>query len=164
MNTLKKSFLVVLVAVSLFFSFLLVGSNDVFASGVLEVDRVASKTEKLKEKITLLLKFDKSKKADYYKYLTEKRLAELIYVVKSENIDLVEETASRYATYIGQLTNFIRENKLSSKKNDLNEMYNDHTLRISEIQKKFKYDSGWWLAIQHDLNTILILKDQIRGI
>lgn len=163
MNTLRKIFGFGLLVAVFVFSVVLAFPNRIF-SGEIKVDHVASRTEKLKEKVILFLKFDKSKKADYYKYLTEKRLAELVFVVEAGSIDFVEETASRYATYLGQLTNFVRENKLSSKKEDLNRMYDDHTIIISEIQKKFEYDSGWWLAIKHDLNTILVLKDQIRGI
>lgn len=144
------------------FVFLLAPFN-VSADSV-KVDHLATRVEKLKEKITLFFKFNKSDKANYYQYLVEKRLGEMTYVIENNKIDLVEETASRYATYLGQLTDYVRKNNLSGEKSDLLEIFERHTKIISESQKKFKYDSGWWLAIQHDLNTIIILKDQIKNL
>lgn len=134
----------------------------VSAVDIVKVDHLATKVEKIKEKITLFFKFNKLDKANYYQYLVEKRLGEMVYVIENDKIDSVEETASRYATYLGQLTDYMKKNNLLGKKDDLTKLYEAHTKKILELQKKFKYDSGWWLAIQHDLNTITILKDQTK--
>lgn len=130
----------------------------------IKVNHIAGKVEKVKEKLTLLFKFNKSAKADYYQYLAQKRLAELSYVVENDQINLVEETASRYSTYIGILTNYVVANGLTSKKSDLSAMFDKHAELIKLLQKKFKYDSGWWLAIQHDINTISLLKDKLNNL
>lgn len=118
-----------------------------------KVDHVAGKFEKLKEKIGLFLKFDKKSKTDNYQYLVEKRLAEISYVIEKNDINSVEPTASRYSTYVGVLGNFVEMNKVGEKKDDLMKMYERHIKVLSDLQGKFKFESGWWLAIQNDINV-----------
>src|SRR3990167_8416016 len=84
-------------------SFLVIFITVVKASEV-KVDQVAGKFEKLKEKVTLLFKIGRASKTDYLQYLTDKRLAELTFVIGAKQIDDVEPTASRYSTYLGNLT------------------------------------------------------------
>ena len=132
---MKKIFSLLVVFVFLLAPF------SVSAVDSVKVDHLATRVDKLKEKITLFFKFNKSDKANYYQYLVEKRLGEMTYVIENDKINSVEETASRYATYIGQLTDYVSKNRLSNKKDDLTKLYEAHTKQISELQKKFKYDS-----------------------
>ncbi len=160
---LKKLNLLILGFLFLVFTF---SHSLVFAheAEAMKVDHVATSFEKLKEKITLFLKFDKKNKVDYYEYLAEKRLAEIAYAVESNNIDLVEPTASRYSTYIGILTSFVDKNKVTDKKDDLVKMFEKHDRVLTDLQKKFKFESGWWLAIQHDINNTRIFSDKIKSL
>lgn len=155
-----KNLKVLLVTLSLFaFTFL---SMNIVQAQAFEVNHIASSIEKISEKISLVLKFSKHAKADHLQYLAEKRLAELIYVIKSDKIDSVEETASRYSTYLGNLTNYIINRKFSDKKDELISLYSQHAQILKEQQKKFKYDSGWWLAIQHTINLTGIYSEQLK--
>jgi hypothetical protein len=133
------------------------------AKPAITVDHVAGKVEKLKEKVTLLIKFKKESKVEYHQYLAEKRLAELSYAVEND-INLVEPTASRYATYIGRMSTYMLENKVAGKKDDVLGMFERHRKIIEGLQSKFEHDSGWWLAIQHDTNNTLIFTDQLKSL
>lgn len=126
----------------------------------LQVNHIAGGLEKIVEKLTLFVKFNKSDKLDYQEYLLEKRLAELKFAVEND-IDLVEETASRYSTYAGSLTNFIVSNEIENEKKRILETFDKHSSIISSLRDKFGFESGWWLAIQHDVNTIEILREKI---
>lgn len=130
----------------------------------MKVDHVARGFEKLKEKITLFLKFDKKAKVDYYQYLAEKRLSEVYYVIEKNDIDMVEPTASRYSTYIGILTSFLDKNKITDKKDDLVKMLEKHDHILTDLQKKFKFESGWWLALQNDINNTHIFSEKIKSL
>lgn len=128
----------------------------------LEVNHVAGPIEKIEEKIILIFKFDKNSKADYLKYLSEKRLAEIVYVVKVNKIDSVEETASRFSTYLGNLTNYVISQKLTEKKDALVQAYLGYAEILKDQQKGFKYDSGWWLALQHPINLSKVYSEQLK--
>lgn len=129
-----------------------------------EVNRVAGVFEKVPEKLNLLFKFNKVNKANYLEYLTEKRLAEVSYVIKAKDFNSIEATASRYSTYLGNLINFVIANKIASKKGELLLMFARHAEILTELQKNFDYDSGWWLATQHPINVTKIFSDKINSL
>lgn len=139
-------------------------ASDGSPSAKIKVSSIAGSIEKVKEKITLFLKFKEQDKADYYQYLAEKRLAEEQYVIESNQIDLVEETASRYSTYVGILVNYIISNKLVDKKESTLKMLEEDEKVIDRLQNKFDYFSGWWIAIEHDKNTIKIFSQKLKDL
>jgi len=129
----------------------------------IEVNHVARGFEKVAEKLTLLSKLSKKSKANYHTYLLEKRLAELHYAVNN-NVDLVEETASRYSSYAGRLSGHLIKNKLTDNKEEILNMYERHSQVIENLQQNFEYDSGWWLAIQHDRNVLKEFAAKLQNI
>ncbi len=130
----------------------------------IKIYHVAGGFEKIKEKIILFFKFNNNDKTDYYQYLAEKRLAEVYFVVNSNQINLLEPTASRYSTHIGNLTNFVTTKKISAKKDGLVGMFERHIKIVEEIQKKVPVDSGWWIALRHDINSAKDFKEKIEKI
>lgn len=129
-----------------------------------QVDHVANVIEKLTEKINLFFKFPKEGKFNYQKYLLEKRLAELKYVVDSKEWQPVEETSSRYATYLGKFNEFVVKKGLGNKKEEILKIYARHSKVLEELQRNFKFESGWWLLLQHDINSTKIFTDQFRNL
>lgn len=118
------------------------------------VNHLANPTEKIFEKINIHFKFKKADRASYLLYLLDKRLGELYFVVNNNKVNDIEPVASRYDTYTQATVNFLMSNDLNSKKDSMIEELLFHRKIIENLQKNFEYDSGWWLAIQHDLNTI----------
>lgn len=128
------------------------------------VTTVESKIGKIGEKINLLLRFNKVGKVDYYSYLLEKRLAELAFVVESNDHNMVEEAASRYTTYIGIVSNFTKNKQVSEKKDDLLKQYERHGKVLEKLQSRFAANSGWWLAMQHTINSTRDFSEQLKSL
>lgn len=127
-----------------------------------EVNHVANVLEKFKEKATLFFKFSKDSKLNYEKYLLEKRLAELKYVIDSKEWDPVEETSSRYATYVSKFSEGAIKNTSKEKKGEIIGVFERHEKIIEALQRNFEYDGGWWLLLQHDRNLIRMFSDKLR--
>lgn len=151
---------------------ILLNSNSVLAQEELsqatvsalvkKIDHIANIRERIQERINLFFKFSNDAKADYQKELAEKRLAEVFYVVESEKGDFIEETTSRYSTYLGRLTETLVKNKLASKKDDTLKMLDEHKMVLNELVKYFESNSGFWLLIMHNINSIDIYKSQLE--
>lgn len=127
------------------------------------VDHIASPREKIVEKIGFWLKFSKEDKVRYYQKLLDKRLGEIAFGAAT-NVDLIEPTASRYATYVGNLINYIEANQINTQKDGLVKQFDLHSKAVKEIQSKYEYESGWWLALQHDINMLATAKEKVEGL
>lgn len=147
-----KKVLFLILAFSIFGLSPVLATNE--ASANFKVNHIASPFEKIIEKIKLKFKFDNNAKADYLRYVLENRLAELVYVVSVSKVDDIETTASRYNTYELSIVNFVVQNKLVSQKEKLILDLKRHQQVIEKLQENYKFESGWWLAIQHDINSI----------
>ncbi len=123
------------------------------AVDIQKVDKVANGLDKLQEKIIFYFKFSKQDKLNYLYKLSEKRLSELQYVIDKKDYNAVEEIASRYQTYISNLSNFIISNRLDSR-DTFNNMAIKHKNILNNLQAHFPFESGWWLVIQHDINIL----------
>ncbi len=128
----------------------------------LKVDHVAGFFEKIVEKTNLFLKFKPQAKAEYLRYLTEKRLAELQYVIDSQKYDLIEPVSSRYTTYTNLLVEMIVKNKLASEKDTVIDMSKRHIEVVLKLESKFKHDSGWWLALQWNVDNLNSIPQRLK--
>lgn len=113
------------------------------------------------EKTKLLFQFSPEGKAEYWRKLVEVRLDNLKSAVDQNNLGLIEETSSRYSTYVGRYSEYVLGNRIRGQKEAAIEMFNKHAEILSSIQTKYIYDSAWWLLIQHDINTLGIFKEKI---
>lgn len=128
------------------------------------VDHIANIRERIQERINLFFKFSPQDKAYYQKELAEKRLAELSFVIENKKGDFIEETSSRYSTYLGRLTETVTDKKLSNMKGELLKMLENHKLILDELIKPFESNSGFWLLLQHNINVLQIYADQIKNL
>lgn len=127
-----------------------------------EVNHVANVVEKFKEKISLFFNFSNEGKLKYQKFLLETRLAELKYVIDSKEWDPVEETSSRYATYLSKFSEFVEKSNFKDQKGEILSIYDRHEKIIEALQRNFEYDSGWWLLLQHDRNLLKMFSAQLN--
>lgn len=131
-------------------------------SASIKVDHVANVLDRLKEKITLLFKFSNEEKVNYMQELTNKRLGELVYIMTTGEGDLIEELSSRYATYISRLSTFVEEKKIDNDKINLLKTYETHLNILNNIQQNFEFESGWWILLQHDINTVKMSQEKLN--
>jgi hypothetical protein len=129
-----------------------------------QADHVARGFEKVGEKVKLYSKFSRDAKIDFQIYLVQKRFAELKYVVDNNKVNLIEETAARYGAYVGRLSDYMIKKKAKARTEEVTKMYENHSKAIQILQSNFKYDSGWWLAIQHDLNILAEFSSKLRSL
>lgn len=120
----------------------------------IKVGHIANVVERFKEKIVFYFQLFPEKKIEYYKNLADKRLAEIAYATENDYGDRIEETASRYLTTIGRFTEYISSSGKLNNKQELIDMSDNHVKILENLRDRFPANSGWWLAIQHDINTI----------
>ncbi|MFC1625827.1 DUF5667 domain-containing protein [Patescibacteria group bacterium] len=163
-----KSFLTALIIAILLLSsksFTVAKLNDSSVSGqIMEVNKVTNLRDRLWERITLFFKFSNSDKLDYQQYLAQKRFAELKYVIDNGQVDLIEDTSSRYSTYLGRLTNLIVKNKMVDNKEETLKMLESHLPILEDLSSHQEYNSGFWLLLQHDINYLKLYVDQIKNV
>ena len=112
----------------------------------------------------MFFKFSQKDKINYQQELTEKRLAELKYVIDSDKGDMIEDTSSRYSTCLGNLTEAVVKNKATDKKQELLTMYENHAKVLENLISQMEVESGFWLLLKHDINYIKIYSDQIKAL
>ena len=150
-----------LLVLPLFFSSVVYAQETLNAE--VQVNHVANVFEKFQEKVVGFLKFSNGDKYKYKKFILEKRLAELEYVIEGKkDWTPIEETSSRYSTYLGKFNDFFIESNLSDKKTEVLDMYVRHAKLLEELQKNFEFESGWWLLLQHDINYTKIYSDKVH--
>ncbi|TSC64475.1 MAG: Uncharacterized protein G01um101493_117 [Microgenomates group bacterium Gr01-1014_93] len=127
-----------------------------------EVNHVAKGFEKFKEKALLFFKFSKDDKYKYQKFLLEKRLAELKYVIDSKEWDPIETTSSRYTSYLGRFHDSVVKSNLKGVNEEVLSIYERHGKVLRELQKNFEFEGGWWLLLQHDINSTKIFSEKLK--
>lgn len=166
MTRILVSFLVI-VSFLLFYSPIFVNAQTNNASSsaqIIQVDHVANLRDRIIERITLFFKFDANSSEEYQSELTEKRLAELKFVISNNNWDPVEEMSSRYSTYLGRLTKFVLDHKMINKKDELLKKYKIEEQVLEQLVKNTEYNSAYWLLLQHDINANKIYQQQLQDL
>lgn len=130
----------------------------------IKADHLPSFWEKVKEKFSLYTTFSKAKKSLYLEELEKKRYGEIRYVFDSGQGDLMEETTSRYSTSVGQLGNFVLNNKISSKKDELMKLLTKQQEDLGQYLLKVEAGSGFWRLISYDIDTDKLYIKKLKSI
>lgn len=120
--------------------------------------------KRLGEKILLFTKLTKESKANYYKDLTQIRLAELKYVVEGNLSNEVERSTQRLSYQIGILSDYVRSNKsdLSGKMKTTDGLLGSYKELLSYLRDKYPANSSYWMLIQHNINTIDLNREKLN--
>lgn len=139
-------------------------SDSASYSATRKMNHVAGPVERLFEKIGTFFKFEKQDNLDRQIELLEKRLGEVEYLVLSDQMDRLETVSSRYATAIGNTSIYMIDNKLSGKKEKVDEVFRNHQKVIDVLKTRVEYGSGLWMLLQHDYNTLEIYGSKIKDL
>lgn len=131
-------------------------------SATIQVNGVANIIDRVRERLELFLKFNSESKADYHSSLMEKRLAELEYIVESGQGDRIEETSSRYSSYLGRFSNFVIDKKMKDKKDEILKMYDRHFQVLDKLERNFEFGTGLWRLIEYDKDTVKIFLEKLK--
>lgn len=118
--------------------------------------------KRLWEKGQEKLQFSRQAKINFYGSLLKTRLAELNYVVEKKLLSQVQGSSERFAYYAGILTEeIVKQNKDADKKNLIKEFKNFSPF-LESLRDKYEANSSFWMLVQHDINTLRILSDQLK--
>lgn len=114
------------------------------------------------EKVRWFFIFSDQNKVDYHQDLINKRLSELKYVVDSKLLSEVETSSQRFAYQAGVLVGQLK--KMNDKERDtkLLKDFEKYKLVLEKLRDNYPANSSFWMLLQHDINTLNILSDQIK--
>ncbi|OGE36526.1 hypothetical protein A3E45_01235 [Candidatus Daviesbacteria bacterium RIFCSPHIGHO2_12_FULL_43_11] len=138
-------------------------SLDIATSSAIKVEKLANVIDRLGEKIQGFFKFSSEDKVNYQKELLERRFAELLFVIDNGQGDLIEEVSGRYATYVGRFADDLISKKVSPQSDKYLTMFENHMKILPVLRDHFPANSGFWLLLQHDINTVQIFSDKTKN-
>lgn len=119
---------------------------------------------RLVEKAVIFTKFSKSSKADYYKDLTLRRMAELKYVVKKKFIGEVETSTQRLSYQVGVLSDYLSSNRtdLTEKRQTANDLFLNYKDILENLRDEYPANSSYWMLVQHSINSIDLNLEKLK--
>lgn len=117
--------------------------------------------KRLGEKIAVKLLIFPDAKSNFQRSLVEKRFSELVYVVENNMLDNLQKSSERFAyeasIYAEGLTNRGTQEKTTAK-----EDFKRYTEGLQILSSYYPWGTGFWMLVQHDINTLTILQDRLR--
>lgn len=117
--------------------------------------------KRVKEKTTEFFKLSHKSKSQYQQDLLEKRLSELVSLVKSKNANEIPNSTQRFAYEAGKLAEgSYKDDK--DQKDIIIKIFEKYKPILEKIRDNFPSNSPHWLLSQHDINTLDILTDRLK--
>lgn len=115
------------------------------------------KFKRLSEKTNLLLigLFKSKQKVTYLIQLTNKRLSEFKYIIENSKMTQLEESSSRYVTFIGLLTNEL--NNKPGYAGIIKNGIDSHPEILIQLRDKFSSETAEWRFVQQCLESAQVL-------
>lgn len=136
--------------------------NITFKNEVINPGSFYYSLKRIWEKGQEKLQFSKKAKITFYKSQLTTRLAELNYVVEKKLLSEVQSSSERFAYQAGILTEeLVRQNKSADKENIIKE-FEKFIPFLDSLRDKYEANSSFWMLVQHDINTLRILSDQLK--
>ncbi|MBI2596882.1 hypothetical protein HYW41_01885 [Candidatus Daviesbacteria bacterium] len=117
---------------------------------------------RLWEKITERFQFNNDAKFRYSSSLIDKRVSELIFVIKDKRLDEVQRSSERLAYQVGVLTEFLIKQKSSQEKEQLRAKINGFLPALSELRDAYPANSSYWMLVQHDINSFKEYSEKLK--
>lgn len=117
--------------------------------------------KRLWEKASAKIQFNNQSKILFHESLLKKRLVELNYVVENKLLSEVQTSTERFAYQAGILVGKIEVRDLKKKESIIQE-FKDYNKYLEKLRDHFEANSSFWMLVQHDINTLKILADQIK--
>jgi len=115
------------------------------------------------EKTVYYFTFSNKSKASFNQELLKERLAELKYVADKRLLSGIETAAKRFSSQAGVSAEAVKNLKDNNKISATVEEFNSYTKILNGLRDLYAANSGYWLAIQQDIDTLKILSDEIKA-
>ena len=117
--------------------------------------------KRLLEKISGNLLFFSDSKLNHEKKLLNTRFSELQYIAASENLEEVQRSSERFAYQAGIVANLVQDASPKEKEKVIN-LFKIYKEDLNQIKFYFEMDSGFWILILHDINTLDLLTARLK--
>ncbi len=162
----KKALIVIPIFTLLLFSFLksvsAAENDNSFRKEAINPGSFYYSFKRLWEKGLEVLQFGEQAQINYKKSLLKTRLAELNYVVDQKLLSELQSSTERVSYEAGVLTNKVLKQNKKENKGDLIKVFNQYDKYLPSLRDKFPANSSFWMLIQHDINSLKILSDQLK--
>lgn len=119
--------------------------------------------KRLGEKIKLFfLSFSANGKAEFYKELVNRRLAELKYVIEKEDKNNFEIATIRYSTTVGEWTEHILAKNLIDKKRGAVEVMTSHLPVVEKLMTTYDGTTAEWRFVKQDFDYLNIYISKLK--
>lgn len=108
------------------------------------------------------LMFSQESKISFHKSQLKTRLVELKVVVDEKILSEVQRSSERFAYQAGILTDVIVKKDDAKTKEQLLEEFESYDPLLQKLRDSFEANSSFWMLVQHDINTLRILSDQLK--
>lgn len=116
------------------------------------------------EKLSLLLySFSPPQKTNYYIELSNKRLAELSYLVEKGDMYNFEKATTRYSSTLGTLAEYIQKKHLNDQKAKAIETLSTHEPVLEKLLHKFDATTAEWRFVKQDKDYLQIYTSQLKN-
>lgn len=117
--------------------------------------------KRLWEKGREKLLFSEQSKVTFHESLLKTRLAELNYVVEKNLLSVVQTSSERFAYQAGILSEVIKKQTVKDREGTI-KTFQSYNLLLEKLRDKYKANTSFWMLIQHDINSLNILSDQLK--
>lgn len=117
--------------------------------------------KRLLEKISGRLLFFNDSKLNYEKKLLGARFSELQYISASKELDDVQHTSERFAYQAGIVADLVQTASPQEKEKVI-KLFSVYRDDLDKIKFYFEMDSGYWILILHDINTLDLLTARLK--
>lgn len=117
--------------------------------------------KRLKEKVSELLIFFPDSKLNYSRKLLRTRFSELNHIIQEQSLDEVQRSSERFAYQAGKLTELAEKEPKEAKEKTIN-LFKTYQDDLNQMKYKFEQDSGFWILVLHDINTLDYLTARLK--
>lgn len=118
--------------------------------------------KRLWEKGSEKLQFSNDSKISFIQSQLKTRLAELNYVVEKKLLSEVQTSSQRFAYSAGILTKELIKQNNSNEKEKVTKEFEKYSKFLEQLRDKYAANTSFWMLIQHDINSLKILSDQLK--
>lgn len=111
--------------------------------------------KRFQEKFYLWFSFwSLDRKSKIYTDLTNKRLAELKYVIEKNKMGVFEKTTQRYYSVVGEYVDFLKKSNKVKDYSEVKQQLRLQILVLEELQKAYNPATAEWRFVQDDINYV----------
>ncbi len=106
--------------------------------------------------------FSQEEKISFYKSLLKIRLSELNYVISKKFLSEIQGSSERFAYTAGILAEEVKvQDKVEEKQYHIRQ-FGLYSKFLDSLRDQYPANSSFWMLIQHDINTLSILSEQLK--